>query len=133
MECSESRGGSTQEGIRKDRGIQVFGIEPKREIFEDQKWFIDCREFLQEQLWTIRDFNCRDAMVLLEREGYVRLDTSCLADVQKSASTMIGKAGQISSFFFTGVLFVQRSSRLRRRGEANTSHRHLWHRCTRIC
>jgi len=39
----------------------------------------------------------------------------------------IGKSGQISSLFFTGLLFVQRSCRSNQRGEENTTCRHRWH------
>ena len=49
------------------------------------------------------------------------------------ASMTIGKAGQTSSIFFTGLLFVQRSSRCSQRGEANTTYRHSRHTCTSLC
>ncbi|KAH9974468.1 hypothetical protein BGW80DRAFT_1304268, partial [Lactifluus volemus] len=39
----------------------------------------------------------------------------------------MGKGGQISSIFLTGVLFVQKRRRSRRSGDANTVYRHLWH------
>ena len=48
-------------------------------------------------------------------------------------SMSIGKAGQIEIFSSTLVRDVQRIRRLRRRGEENTSCRHLRHTCTSKC
>ena len=53
--------------------------------------------------------------------------------VAVEALTTMGIAGQISSIFVTGLLFVQRSSRLSQRGEANTIDRHFLHTCTSRC
>ncbi|KAI9437268.1 hypothetical protein H4582DRAFT_1958952 [Lactarius indigo] len=47
-----------------------------------------------------------------------------------SYSMTIGKAGQQPRPFLTGVPWVQRSSRLRRNGDANMRYRHLWQTCT---
>jgi hypothetical protein len=47
--------------------------------------------------------------------------------------TTIGSAGQISSIFLAGVLFVQRSRRSSQPGDPNTRYRHLWHTCTSVC
>ena len=58
---------------------------------------------------------------------------SCGFDIPGSPLTTMGNAGQISSVFYTGLLFVQRSCSCRRCGEANTMHHHLLHTCTSIC
>src|SRR5580693_6402218 len=44
----------------------------------------------------------------------------------------MGNGGQMSSNFFTGLLFVQKSRRSRRRGEENTTDRHRLHTCTSV-
>lgn len=52
---------------------------------------------------------------------------------QSSRSCMtMGKVGQTSSIRFTGLLIVQRSRRLRRRGNPNTRILHLWETCTSV-
>jgi len=45
----------------------------------------------------------------------------------------IGNSGQISSMFLTGLVYVQRSCRSRRRGDANTTFLHVRHTCTSVC
>ena len=45
----------------------------------------------------------------------------------------IGKFGQISMLFLTGVLYVQKTRRLRQSGDANVICRHLWHTYTKVC
>src|SRR5216683_2500044 len=46
---------------------------------------------------------------------------------QSSSHMMIGNSGQISSISFTDLLGMQRRLKCRRRGDANTTFRHLLH------
>ena len=48
-------------------------------------------------------------------------------------SMTIGNSGQISSISLTDLVRVQRRCRSRRRGDANTTFRHLRHTCTSVC
>ena len=50
-----------------------------------------------------------------------------------SSNTSIGKSGQASSVFLTGVLRVHQSRRSRRRGDPKTTFRHFRHTCTSAC
>src|SRR5216683_6745133 len=52
---------------------------------------------------------------------------------KRYSSMMIGNSGQISSISLTDLVYVQRSRRSRRRGDANATFRHLRHTCTSVC
>jgi len=56
-----------------------------------------------------------------------RLDTPRTSEVSEYAYMRIGSAGQIFSISSIGLLFVQNSRRFKRRGEENTTDRHLRH------
>ncbi|KAI0295423.1 hypothetical protein B0F90DRAFT_1750815 [Multifurca ochricompacta] len=46
---------------------------------------------------------------------------------------LMGSAGQQSRVLRTGVPYVQKSRKSRRRGDAKITHRHLLHTCTSLC
>ena len=59
--------------------------------------------------------------------------SSSLGLIRAPYCIRIGMTGQIPSYFLTGVPSLQRSRRLRRRGDANMICRHLRHTCASNC
>ena len=85
-------------------------------------------EFETLEMLILHTRSCRSRAAM----RFISCDRRELA-MSELKSIKIGKAGQISSSFFTGRLVVQRSTRCSQRGDANTTYRHFRHTCTSIC
>ena len=80
--------------------------------------------------WTFNEIDFNHAIAALEYRNdvvHALLLGSALSRMRR------GKDGQTSSVSLAGVLGVQTSRRLRRRGDPKTTLRHRRHTCTSVC
>jgi hypothetical protein len=121
---SFGRTGAASSSIERHRLVSAGNASCMTAVYLANKQYV---RFLSSTLHTRS--RCSSAAKMFSPSSLLR----SLNEVEVRVDRIImGRGGQMSSVFLTGVLESQKSRRSRRQGDANTRCRHFWHTCTSL-